>query len=80
MRTVTSIALALGAAVTLGLGAAYAQEAAKPGAKPEAKQEEHRHGAEHRQGKQHRHGMQRMGGEMRGGCHEGEAAEHKHQS
>jgi hypothetical protein len=63
------IALALGAAAALALGSAYAQDAAKPLAKPEAKKEEqHRHG-----GKQHR--MQRMGG----GCHDqGRGAEHDH--
>lgn len=66
MRIVTAIALAL------ALGSAYAQDAAKPAPKPEAKKEQ-------RPGAQHRHGMSRMQG-MGGGCHEGQAAEHKHQS
>jgi hypothetical protein len=72
------IALALAAAAALGLGSAYAQDTAKPGAKPEAKKEEqHRHGAngQHGHGGKH-HRMQGTGG----GCHEGQSAEHKHQS
>jgi hypothetical protein len=48
------------------------QDKPKPEAKPEAKKE-------HRHGEGHRHGMNRMR-EMRGGCHDGQAADHKHQS
>ncbi len=76
MRIITTIAFALGAAGALALGAAYAQDAAKPAPKPEAKKEQ-RHGMQ-----EHRNGMHRMR-EMRGGCHGESAAgaqgeEHRH--
>lgn len=74
--------IGLAAASTLAFATAvFAQESPKPEAKqPEAG---HRHQAgkhEHQAGEkqQHRHG--RGGQAMRGGCHEGQGAEHKHQS
>ena len=68
MRTLTNIALALGAASALALGsAAFAQDSAKPeAAKPESA-EKHRHG----------HDKSPMRG-MRGGCQGESRGEHNH--
>lgn len=72
MKTLTNIALALGAAGALALGsAAVAQDASKPEAKMETRaSKEHR--GEHRE-----HGAKRMR-EMRGGCHDESRGERGH--
>lgn len=73
MRTLTNIALALGAASALALGsAAFAQDSAKPeAAKPEAATPE--------SAQKHRHGHDKspMRG-MRGGCQGESRGEHNH--